>query len=98
MWGPRGAPAVTDPRRNISRHSCLNLAPGYFSLSHRFLPPAMAGLRTVNELLAGSVGGAAQVLVGQPLDTIKTRAQIAPRECRLNLRSGRRLIVCGFTS
>jgi len=33
---------------------------------------------TINELLAGSVGGAAQVLVGQPLDTIKTRAQIAP--------------------
>ena len=33
---------------------------------------------TVNELVAGSVGGAAQVLVGQPLDTIKTRAQIAP--------------------
>ena len=30
------------------------------------------------ELLSGSVGGAAQVLVGQPLDTIKTRAQIAP--------------------
>ncbi|KAH8087867.1 mitochondrial carrier [Cristinia sonorae] len=36
-------------------------------------------MRTVNELLAGSVGGAAQVLVGQPLDTIKTRAQIAPK-------------------
>ncbi|TFK20837.1 mitochondrial carrier [Coprinopsis marcescibilis] len=34
---------------------------------------------TFNELLAGSVGGAAQVLVGQPLDTIKTRAQIAPK-------------------
>lgn len=34
---------------------------------------------TINELLAGSVGGAAQVLVGQPLDTIKTRAQVAPR-------------------
>ncbi|KIM35044.1 hypothetical protein M413DRAFT_449925 [Hebeloma cylindrosporum] len=34
---------------------------------------------TVNELVAGSVGGAAQVLVGQPLDTIKTRAQIAPK-------------------
>jgi solute carrier family 25 carnitine/acylcarnitine transporter 20/29 len=32
----------------------------------------------VNELIAGSVGGAAQVLVGQPLDTVKTRAQIAP--------------------
>ncbi|KAI6169630.1 mitochondrial carrier [Pisolithus thermaeus] len=32
---------------------------------------------TANELIAGSVGGAAQVLVGQPLDTVKTRAQIA---------------------
>lgn len=39
----------------------------------------MASLKIVNELLAGSVGGAAQVLVGQPLDTIKTRAQIAPK-------------------
>ncbi|KZT69708.1 mitochondrial carrier [Daedalea quercina L-15889] len=36
-------------------------------------------VQTTNELLAGSFGGAAQVLVGQPLDTIKTRAQIAPR-------------------
>ncbi|KAI0090871.1 mitochondrial carrier [Irpex rosettiformis] len=36
-------------------------------------------LRTVNELIAGSVGGAAQVIVGQPLDTIKTRAQVAPK-------------------
>jgi solute carrier family 25 carnitine/acylcarnitine transporter 20/29 len=35
---------------------------------------------TVNELISGSFGGAAQVLVGQPLDTIKTRAQIAPKE------------------
>ncbi|OCH89880.1 mitochondrial carrier [Obba rivulosa] len=34
---------------------------------------------TINELIAGSVGGAAQVLVGQPLDTIKTRAQVAPK-------------------
>jgi len=42
---------------------------------------------TINELLAGSVGGAAQVLVGQPLDTIKTRAQIAPSKwlCILHL-------------
>ncbi|QRV98108.1 mitochondrial carrier protein [Ceratobasidium sp. AG-Ba] len=31
------------------------------------------------DLTAGSVGGAAQVIVGQPLDTIKTRAQIAPK-------------------
>ncbi|KAJ6528765.1 hypothetical protein DFH09DRAFT_1185686, partial [Mycena vulgaris] len=38
----------------------------------------MGSLATVNELLAGSVGGAAQILVGQPLDTVKTRAQIAP--------------------
>lgn len=36
-------------------------------------------IETVNELVAGSIGGAAQVLVGQPLDTIKTRAQIAPQ-------------------
>ncbi|KZS88863.1 mitochondrial carrier [Sistotremastrum niveocremeum HHB9708] len=33
---------------------------------------------TLNELIAGSFGGAAQVIIGQPLDTIKTRAQIAP--------------------
>ncbi|KAF8589466.1 mitochondrial carrier [Ramaria rubella] len=33
---------------------------------------------TLNELISGSVAGAAQVFVGQPLDTIKTRAQIAP--------------------
>ena len=69
-----------------------------FSLSDRFLPLAMADLRTVNELIAGSVGGAAQVLVGQPLDTIKTRAQVAPRECPLNLISRRRLIICDFAS
>ncbi|KAH8929777.1 mitochondrial carrier [Atractiella rhizophila] len=29
-------------------------------------------------VIAGSVGGAAQVLVGQPLDTVKVRTQIAP--------------------
>jgi len=34
---------------------------------------------TINELIAGSAGGAAQVIVGQPLDTVKTRAQIAPK-------------------
>lgn len=32
----------------------------------------------VDDLVAGSLAGAAQVIVGQPLDTIKTRAQIAP--------------------
>jgi len=39
----------------------------------------MTYISTVNDLVAGSVAGAAQVLVGQPLDTIKTRAQIAPK-------------------
>ncbi|WVQ81584.1 hypothetical protein IAT38_003708 [Cryptococcus sp. DSM 104549] len=31
------------------------------------------------ELISGSFGGAAQVLTGQPLDTLKTRAQTAPK-------------------
>lgn len=30
-----------------------------------------------NDLIAGSVAGVAQVIVGQPFDTIKTRAQTA---------------------
>lgn len=30
------------------------------------------------DLVAGSVAGASQVIVGQPLDTIKTRAQTSP--------------------
>ncbi|KAI6000819.1 mitochondrial carrier [Pisolithus albus] len=42
---------------------------------------------TANELIAGSVGGAAQVLVGQPLDTIKTRAQIASRPMDILVRT-----------
>ncbi|KAI6032682.1 mitochondrial carrier [Pisolithus orientalis] len=42
---------------------------------------------TVNELIAGSAGGAAQVLVGQPLDTVKTRAQIAPRPMDILVRT-----------
>jgi hypothetical protein len=32
----------------------------------------------INDTLAGSAAGIAQVLTSQPLDTIKTRAQIAP--------------------
>jgi solute carrier family 25 carnitine/acylcarnitine transporter 20/29 len=42
-------------------------------------------LKTANELIAGSFGGAAQVLVGQPLDTVKTRAQIAPSSVSFDL-------------
>jgi hypothetical protein len=42
-------------------------------------PGALVNPSVINELSAGGVGGAAQVIVGQPLDTIKTRAQIAPR-------------------
>ena len=34
---------------------------------------------TTASLISGSMGGMAQVLVGQPLDTIKTRAQTAAR-------------------
>ncbi|ETW74694.1 mitochondrial carrier protein [Heterobasidion irregulare TC 32-1] len=40
----------------------------------------MSATEVANELIAGSVGGAAQVLVGQPLDTIKTRAQTASKQ------------------
>jgi solute carrier family 25 carnitine/acylcarnitine transporter 20/29 len=43
----------------------------------------MPYLSTVNDLVAGSVAGAAQVMVGQPLDTVKTRAQIAPSKLNL---------------
>ena len=51
-------------------------------------------LETVNELIAGSFGGAAQVLVGQPLDTIKTRAQIAPSSVSfLSFKDSPRLII-----
>lgn len=39
----------------------------------------LLNLGLFNELAAGSAAGAAQVIVGQPLDTIKTRAQIAPK-------------------
>ena len=39
---------------------------------------------TINELLAGSIGGAAQVIVGQPLDTIKTRIQNANFESKVS--------------
>lgn len=55
------------------------------------------------DLAAGSVGGAAQVIIGQPLDTIKTRAQIAPSESLLNTWTNLNLIVvinrgdvCGY--
>lgn len=34
---------------------------------------------TAASLISGSMGGMSQVLVGQPLDTIKTRAQTAAR-------------------
>ncbi|KAK4705446.1 hypothetical protein P7C70_g771, partial [Phenoliferia sp. Uapishka_3] len=41
------------------------------------LPAGAREQSLLASLLSGSVGGAAQVLVGQPLDTIKTRAQTA---------------------
>ncbi|KAL7418793.1 hypothetical protein Q5752_006476 [Cryptotrichosporon argae] len=42
-------------------------------------PPAKQRNDLAIELVSGSFGGAAQVIVGQPLDTLKTRAQTAPR-------------------
>ncbi|RSH95462.1 hypothetical protein EHS25_000554 [Saitozyma podzolica] len=42
-------------------------------------PPSKKRNDIAIELISGSVGGAAQVLSGQPLDTLKTRAQTAPR-------------------
>lgn len=41
--------------------------------------PQKRGTSTAASLISGSMGGMAQVLVGQPLDTIKTRAQTATR-------------------
>ncbi|GMK58714.1 hypothetical protein CspeluHIS016_0601560 [Cutaneotrichosporon spelunceum] len=41
-------------------------------------PPSRNSNVYAVELLSGSFGGAAQVIVGQPLDTLKTRAQTAP--------------------
>ena len=73
-------------RNQLEDHSLAfiwHLLSGYHAIFTSLLsvgPSDMASksMETVNELLSGSVGGAAQVLVGQPLDTIKTRAQIAP--------------------
>ncbi|ORX38983.1 mitochondrial carrier domain-containing protein [Kockovaella imperatae] len=42
-------------------------------------PPSKKHNEVAIELVSGSVGGALQVLVGQPLDTLKTRAQTAPK-------------------
>ncbi|KAJ1555679.1 Mitochondrial carrier protein ymc2, partial [Cladochytrium tenue] len=40
--------------------------------------PASKSSQTVKELFAGSVGGIAQVLTGQPFDTVKVRLQTQP--------------------
>ncbi|WRT68821.1 uncharacterized protein IL334_005801 [Kwoniella shivajii] len=42
-------------------------------------PPVQRRNANAIELISGSIGGASQVLVGQPLDTLKTRAQTAPK-------------------
>ena len=52
----------------------------FLRISRRLPQTTSMDASTINELIAGSVGGAAQVIVGQPLDTIKTRAQTAPSE------------------
>ncbi|WWC73332.1 uncharacterized protein I206_107299 [Kwoniella pini CBS 10737] len=43
------------------------------------VPPTPRKNANAIELIAGSIGGASQVLTGQPLDTLKTRAQTAPK-------------------
>lgn len=43
-----------------------------------FLPAPEQQSNVLTELIAGSVGGACQVIIGQPLDTLKVRAQTAP--------------------
>jgi hypothetical protein len=65
---------VSGGRVDYGRSRCASL----FTLPLPGLVMPQSTLETVNELIAGSFGGAAQVLVGQPLDTIKTRSQIAP--------------------
>ncbi|WVQ94801.1 hypothetical protein IAU59_001884 [Kwoniella sp. CBS 9459] len=42
-------------------------------------PPSKQRNANAIELISGSIGGASQVLTGQPLDTLKTRAQTAPK-------------------
>lgn len=42
------------------------------------VPPSRNKNELAVELVSGSFGGAAQVISGQPLDTLKTRAQTAP--------------------
>jgi len=62
----------------LKRKLLINNAGAILALAMPFSP-------TINELLAGSLAGAAQVLVGQPLDTIKTRAQIAPSSVHVHV-------------
>jgi hypothetical protein len=46
-----------------------------FSSMHCFFPLAMQELK---DLTAGTIGGCAGIIVGQPLDTIKVRLQSKP--------------------
>ena len=41
-------------------------------------PPLAENIQVVKDLFGGTVGGIAQVLVGQPFDTVKVRLQSAP--------------------
>lgn len=41
-------------------------------------PPLTDNLQVYKDLFGGTVGGIAQVLVGQPFDTVKVRLQLAP--------------------
>jgi hypothetical protein len=63
---------------NVPEH--YNRATKHRAQSQTSIMSSHSTQATVNELIAGSVGGAAQVLTGQPMDTIKTRAQTASSE------------------
>ena len=67
-----------DENTRISRY---DMASEYCERAHRRKRWYVGAILSLFRFsIHGFVGGAAQVLVGQPLDTVKTRAQIAPSE------------------
>lgn len=48
------------------------------SASQKYYEPKIVIPKVAQDVIAGTIGGWAQVLVGQPLDTIKVRMQTQP--------------------
>ena len=59
-------------------HSSIEDGPTWPVFDFVHLEDEQKQARDGNPLITGNVGGAAQVLVGQPLDTIKMRTQASP--------------------